>query len=133
MALDKDIIDLDGTYNQGKPVLILKGQSAVSNQIFNLFSTASYDGVGTGERIFEPTYGANLDRFLFEPLSENIALDMADFVYDQVSSNLSNVLYTTRENVSVKIDELNSAYVVEIMYYYGGKVDRTVFAVQNNL
>ena len=128
--MDNEVIDLDGTYNQGKPVLILQGKSAISNQIFNLFTTASYDGVGTGERIFEPTYGANLDRYLFEPLSENIAEDIEDFVYDQVSTNLSDILYVTRESVSVTIDEINSAYIVQIIYYYNGQIDKATFAVQ---
>ena len=69
----EDFIDLDGSFEQGKSNIILTGKKAVDNQIFNLFTTTSISSdAGTGERIFEPTYGGNLEQFLFYPFDVQV-------------------------------------------------------------
>lgn len=129
MAFTTYLIDLDGSFEQGKPDLVLTGKKAIDNQIFNLFSTTSFDGVGCGERIFEPTYGANLEHFLMEPLTESIGLRICDFVYEQVTTWLSDIIYVTRQSITYEIDYDVQGYIISIYYSYQGKIGKVSFAV----
>lgn len=128
----EDFIDLDGSFEQGKSNIILTGKKAVDNQIFNLFTTTSLaSDAGTGERIFEPTYGGNLEQFLFYPFDDKTGNDICDFIYDQITDNLSGIITVTRQSISYQLDFENMGYIISIYYVYAGKLESVKFAIRN--
>lgn len=123
-------VDLDSTYNQHKGTVVVEGSASISNQILNLFSTSGLTTTSTGERIFEPTYGASLERFLFDPFTSETAESIESYIYEQIQTYLGDVLYVTQGSISVSIDNATSSYVIVIYYFYRGKIEKTTFGLK---
>lgn len=67
------------TFNPDKRgVLMTSDVDDINKSLDILFST------GLGERLMRPTYGSNLDRFLFEPISTTLKTYMKDLIKDAI-------------------------------------------------
>tara|TARA_A100001011_G_scaffold380217_2_gene447252 strand:+ start:417 stop:890 length:474 start_codon:yes stop_codon:yes gene_type:complete len=51
-----------------------RDQSAIKNSIFNIFNTVP------GEKLLNPTFGADLKRYLFEPMTKNVAESIGEVI-----------------------------------------------------
>ena len=88
--------------------------NAVKNSIRNIFNTTP------GEKILNPEFGLNLKQFLFEPMSDLVAMDIAGlirskltFFEPRISVNYVNVypMYDTSEyniEISFSLPQLNT-------------------------
>ena len=88
-----------------------------------LFSTT------IGERIMQPKYGANLERFLFEPISETLKTHMKDLINDAILYHeariklldLKLVAYDTEGRIDITLEYMikgtNSRYNYVYPYY----------------
>ena len=120
MAGSKLIADIDSKYEEGKsPSEILTGVDALRNFILNLFKTSSRLGDSFGERPYEPTYGCNLEKCLFEPLGVAVALEMKDTIYEAITTFLPE-FYITRNSIIVSPLEEADAYRVYVAFVYQG-------------
>lgn len=116
----KLIVDIDSDYQeQLSPSELVKGKSALTNMILNLFTTTCRKGEFLGERPYEPTYGANLEEKLFEPLDPITALEIQDVLYESITTWLPE-LYVRRETIVVDPIYANDAYDVQIVCLYQG-------------
>lgn len=67
------------TFNkESRGVVMTSDVEDINKSLEILFSTA------LGERLMQPKYGANLDRFLFEPITESLKTYMKDLINDAI-------------------------------------------------
>ena len=72
---------------QGKDIKVSYDVDAIMNSLTNIFSTTP------GERFLVPTFGANLRRFLFQPISKAVA--------NQIGSEIVRAIELWEPRVSV--------------------------------
>lgn len=114
------LTDINSDYQeQLTPSELVKGKDALNNMILNLLTTSAKQGNFLGDRIFEPTYGCNLERYLFEPLDQSTATDIQDAIYDSVSNFLTEI-YLPRNAIYVSTDYNQDAYHIYLYYAYRG-------------
>ena len=63
---------------EGRKVMMTSDEDDINKSLEILFSTA------LGERLMRPKYGANLERFLFEPITETLKTHMKDLINDAI-------------------------------------------------
>ena len=80
--------------------------AAVRNSIFNLFNTIP------GQRILNPTFGLNLQRYLFTPISEAVGYSIGNEILDGINKFEPRVRVKT---VNVQSDEVNQQYIVTLI------------------
>lgn len=72
----------------------------------------------TGERIGNPTFGSNLQEFLFTQLKEN----SFDFFKEEIQDKISNIFPSiTIDSISVYIEKQNNTDVVNLAIKYSIK------------
>lgn len=87
---------------KARAVELVSAETDINQSLHLLLSTA------LGERVMQPTYGCNLDRLLFEPLS----LSVITFIKDQVETAI--IYHEPRielENLDLSLDEQNQGLV----------------------
>jgi phage baseplate assembly protein W len=124
------IYDVDSNYTEGQSKnIIVAGREAIDNLIQNLFSTSSaYDNKSYGERVYEPTYGCELERRLFEPMDEMVAEEIQTIIYDAIVTFLGE-LYVTRDSIAVRPNYKTASYDVLIVYKYDTSIESTSFSI----
>lgn len=80
--------------------------AAIRNSIFNLFTTIP------GQRILNPNFGLNLQRYLFLPINENVARSIGYEILQGINTFEPRVRV---QNIDVKIDEVNQQYLVTLI------------------
>jgi phage baseplate assembly protein W len=100
---DIDLFQIEGT--KGK--LAVTDFDAVRASMNNLFL------IKRGTRILDPTFGSNLDVYLFEQLNET----NAGFLADDVEEILTQEPRIMVESIDVVVDEVNNQYVVGVKFY----------------
>lgn len=126
---NKILIDIDSDFEEGKSKdVLLYGRETLKNWILNLFTTSSSNGDFLGERPYEPTYGANLERYLFDPVNEFTALDIGDSIYDAITTFLPE-FFITRSSIIVTPNQTLPGYVIVIVYIYQGETNNLKFTV----
>ena len=80
--------------------------AAVKNSIFNLFNTVP------GQRILNPTFGLNLQKFLFNPISEAIGYSIGNEILDGINKFEPRVRVKT---INVQSDEVNQQYNITLI------------------
>ena len=80
--------------------------AAVRKSIFNLFNTIP------GQRILNPTFGLNLQRYLFTPTSEAVGYSIGNEILDGINKFEPRVRVKT---VNVQSDEVNQQYIVTLI------------------
>lgn len=78
---------------------------AISNSLLNLFNTVP------GQRFLFPTYGLNLKRFLFSPVTQTNGQALGDIIYSGIRRFEPRV---TVEKVLVKVIPDDSKYEISI-------------------
>ena len=92
-----------GHFNQSKTI-----KEQVYSNMKNLILTAK------GERLGQPEFGCNVNRIIFEPISESTTGSIEESVRDAVSTWLS---YVTLQNIYVSLDEQdNNKILLSIEY-----------------
>lgn len=125
----KVLTDIDSDYKeQLNSSELVKGKDALDNMIRNLITTSPNQGSFLGERIFEPSYGCNLERYLFEPLDETTAIDIQDVIYYSVSNFLTEI-YLPRNAIFVTPDYNSDSYNIYLYYSYRGDVNELNFSL----
>jgi phage baseplate assembly protein W len=67
------------TFNkESRSVVMTSDVEDINKSLEILFSTS------LGERLMQPKYGANLERFLFEPITETLKTYMKDLINDAI-------------------------------------------------
>jgi phage baseplate assembly protein W len=79
--------------------------SAIRNSIFNLISTTP------GQRILNPYFGVNLQRYLFSRVSETNASNIGNEILQAIIKFEPRVIV---QNIDVAVDEVNQQYVVTL-------------------
>jgi len=100
---DIDIFQTGGA----KGNLAVTDVNSVRAAIHNLFL------VKRGSRILDPTFGSNLDVYLFEPINDNNARLLADDV-EEILEQEKRILV---DDIHVTSDMINSQYIVDIRFY----------------
>lgn len=103
--------------NYIKPVAgqLLEDVSDVYQAIYTLFGTKK------GTRVFRPTYGANLSRYLFEPCDEISARSM---MYDIMEAIKEEPRVTLNASASyVTPDPINSRFIITLKFTINGFSD----------
>jgi phage baseplate assembly protein W len=92
---------------QNKTVASYTDEAAVKRSIRNILST------DYGERMFNPKFGANLRRYLFEDMSPFTATLIKDAIKDAVDKLEPRARVT---NVLVLPNEINNSYEVSVFF-----------------
>jgi len=108
---------------ESRSVLMTSDAEDINKSLQILFSTA------IGERLMQPKYGANLERFLFEPISETLKTHMKDLINDAILYHeariklldLKLVAYDTEGRIDITLEYMikgtNSRYNYVYPYY----------------
>ena len=110
-------IELDNEYDS----LTQDTLDAVKQNVLNLCSTEM------GERVMQPTLGIRLKRFLFEPFSEDIVVQVQDTIIESMNYWLPFVVV---KNIDVKMSDNQSgdfASLMEVSVAFGLKKDPSSF------
>lgn len=106
--LYSDFLDNLNVHPDNNQLILNKNEEAIIRSIKNLLFTNKY------ERLFQPTIGSNLQKYLFEPISP------------QTQSGITNQIKETIENFEPRANLLDvivtpytdeNAYVVTIIFY----------------
>lgn len=89
-----------------KDIKIDYDYSAVRNSIFNLLNTVP------GQRILNPFFGVNLQKYLFNRVTEIQALNIGNDILSAISKFEPRV---TVQNINVAVDEVNQQYIVTLI------------------
>jgi phage baseplate assembly protein W len=81
---------------------------AIKNNIRSIFNTRR------GQRLLYPTFGVFLEEYLFEPISENTAIRIAEAIYNGITNFEDRV---TVKNVNVYPIYEDNAYTVTVTLY----------------
>lgn len=104
-------------------VLMTTDEEDINKSLEILFST------GLGERLMQPTYGSDLSRFLFEPISATLKTYMKDLIKDAILYHepriklldLTLVSYDTEGKIDITLEYLvkitNSRYNYVYPFY----------------
>ena len=80
-------------------------EAAIKNSLINLFTTMP------GQKLLEPTYGLNINQYLFDQISESIAEEIGESILNGVSYWEPRV---SVQQVTVNVDEENNQYDIHI-------------------
>ena len=94
-------MQLDFPQNLNKDITLLADEEAIRNSIVNLFSTMP------GQKILNPEYGLNLQRFVFEPITDTNARIMGQVILDGIRKYEPRV---SVQNVDIKKFEDDNSY-----------------------
>lgn len=129
----KILTDINSDYKeQLNSSELVTGTDALNNMLLNLFTTSSQLGSFLGDRIFEPTFGCDLERYLFEQVDDTTAQDIKNTIYDSVSNFLPEI-YMPRSAIFVITDYDNDAYDVTLMYSYQGDPRELRFTLKRRI
>lgn len=104
-------------------VLMTSDEEDINRSLEILFST------GLGERLMQPTYGSDLSRFLFEPISTTLKTYMKDLINDAILYHepriklldLTLVSYDTEGKIDITLEYMvkitNSRYNYVYPFY----------------
>ena len=95
--------DIDGTGD----LALITNEQAVLESIYNLLMTQP------GERVMEPKFGCDLNKYIFQPLSEYMAILIADEIELAIGNNEPRALDLL---VEVDPDYDNLTYTVTILF-----------------
>ncbi|HRR48406.1 MAG TPA: GPW/gp25 family protein [Bacteroidales bacterium] len=98
---------------------------AVKNSLRNILQTRK------GSRRMLPTFGAQLERYLFEPIDEITAREIGNTILQEISSWDSRIEII---NINVEADYDNSQYNITVTYSIQGtnyrNVDKVIFVLK---
>jgi phage baseplate assembly protein W len=97
---------MNSDYLQGKDIKVDYDVDAIMNSLNNIFKTVP------GERFLVPTFGANLRRYLFEPVSQPIANQIGSEILRAIEAWEPRV---TVDRILVEGDPENHQYDVTII------------------
>lgn len=80
--------------------------AAVRNSIFNLFTTTP------GQRILNPLFGLNLQKYLFLPISETVGRSIGNEILNGINTFEPRVRV---RSINVESDETNQQYVITLI------------------
>ena len=95
---------------------VLTNEQAVMEAVYNILLTEP------GERVMNPTFGCNLNQYLFEPIDRITAMNIMTEVYDAVS-NFEERVYDLEVVVTPKIIE--NAMIIDL-YMKINTVEETI-------
>lgn len=82
-----------------------KDEAAIQNSILNIFNT------NPGEKLLDPEFGLALKRYLFDPLSEDIAQNIGQLIMDSLARYEPRITVTS---VSVIPDFDQNQYIIAL-------------------
>lgn len=94
-------VQLDFPENLNKDIKLLTDEEAIRNSIVNLFSTMP------GQKLLNPEYGLNLQRFVFEPITDTNARMMGEIIMEGVRKYEPRV---SVQNIDIKKFEEDHSY-----------------------
>ena len=104
------------TFNLDKRgVLMTSDVEDINKSLEILFSTS------LGERLMRPTYGSNLDRFLFEPISTTLKTYMKDLIKDAILYHEARIKLL---DLKLETDELEGKIDITLEYMVKGTNSR---------
>lgn len=107
-------LDLDFSYTQNNELLKNKeikdlvvdyDYAAIRNSIFNIITTVP------GQRILNPNFGINLQKYLFLRVSETTARNIGNDILNAISKFEPRVKI---QNINVEVDETNQQYEITL-------------------
>jgi len=108
------MLDLEFSYTQNNEFLKNKeikdleinyDYAAIRNSIFNIITTMP------GQRILNPYFGTNIDRYLFNRVSEINARSIGNEILQSISNFEPRV---TVQNIDIAVDEILQSYVITL-------------------
>lgn len=108
------MLDLEFSYTQNNEFLKNKeikdleinyDYAAIRNSIFNIITTMP------GQRILNPYFGTNIDRYLFNRVSEINARSIGNEILQSISNFEPRV---TVQNIDIAVDEIVQSYVITL-------------------
>jgi len=115
--------DLNGFSPTTKPLLV--DIESIYQSIFNILNTK------TGERLFEPEFGIDLEGKLFELADDITTLAILQGIISAVS-NYEGRVQIDNSNSSVTIDRDKNSYFLELVFSVVG-VEGQNFSLRGNL
>jgi phage baseplate assembly protein W len=92
--------------NEVRDLKLSYNYNAIKNSIFNLFNTPK------GQKPLNPEFGLNINRYLFNGLSESIAYVIGNDILDNLSRFEPRVKVL---NVDVAVDEPKFQYIITLV------------------
>lgn len=113
MATTYVYADVDISFERGKDGDLIKDTDldAIKNSIRNILQSAK------GSRRMMPTFGANLDWLLFEPIDNYTAKRIGNIMYGEIMSWEPRIVL---DNINVGPDEDNCQYNVSVSFHIAG-------------
>lgn len=107
-----------------KDIKIDYDYAAIRNSIFNLLNTTP------GQRILNPFYGVNLQKYLFDRVTEIQAYNIGNDIVQSISKFEPRVVV---QNVNVEVDEINQQYNIQLTLALVGINTTTSFRLVGTL
>lgn len=83
-------------------------ENAVKQSLINILTTRK------GDRRMKPTFGADLERYLFEPMDKYTAENIGNTIVNEIRAWEDRIEF---ENVDVNANHDNQQYEINIYYY----------------
>jgi len=125
LKMDLNLLKVGNPYyfNQkmvnGTDIEIATDEAAIKEYLVNLFSCSP------GDLYLNPTFGLNLKRFIFEPITERVARELGETIYNSVF-NITDGMFDSPDgrNENIKIDKVfitpnatQGSFEIEIIFH----------------
>ena len=107
--------DLNGQYEKGNLKFPLYNDDVMNNKIINILFTASNATTPLGTRWFEPSFGGDLEHFLFEPISDEVANNIRMVIYNNIGRWIDEIDLKFGD-IDVVPDYDNSLYKIDLYW-----------------
>lgn len=110
--------------SQNDVALLINGQ-AIRTRLINLLSTLP------GQMVLDPTYGCNLNQYMFEPISRDRGYVIGRYIRSQIEKFVPQIKL---EKITVVSDTDNQMYDIEIAYsiFATSEKDKTTIVIDRN-
>jgi phage baseplate assembly protein W len=105
-------LDVNTAYGSNNMSILVANVNAINNQLFNLFMTM----VGSAD--YEPTLGANLANYLFDPNAQNTWTALQLVLYNAVNQWMSSRIQVNTNSFIVQPDTINRIVYMTVSYSY---------------
>ena len=113
-ATSRDFMTNLNKHPETDQLIALTNSEAVKRSVRNLILTQK------GERFFQPNIGSDIQRMLFEPISEYTSEVLKSLIMETIKNHEPRAL---DPDVYIEPDEFNNAYNVTILFYIINNAD----------
>lgn len=105
-------LDVNTVFGQSEYGILVANINAINNQLLNLFSSM------LGEVDYEPTFGASLDNYVFDPNDTQTWAELRTDFWNAINVWMASRIYVNPNSFIFKPDMPNRIVYVSLSYTY---------------